>query len=117
MRNMSMNEEAIRELMANMKGNPELVETHISFVILTRDKVFKLKKPVQYSFLDFSTLEKRRYYCHRELELNRRLAPAMYLDVVPVVRGMDGLQMMVDESQPTIVDYALVMQRMDTRLE
>lgn len=62
----------------------EVFETHISYVILTGDYVYKFKKPVDLGFLDFSTLEKRKFFCNEELRLNRRLAPAMYLDVVSV---------------------------------
>ncbi|MDH5612150.1 MAG: AAA family ATPase [Gammaproteobacteria bacterium] len=64
--------------------NIELIETHISWVILTGDFVYKIKKPVNYGFLDFSTLEKRHQCCLNELRLNRRLAPAIYLDVVSI---------------------------------
>ncbi len=60
----------------------ELVETHISWVLLTGTYAYKIKKPVNLGFLDFSTLEKRRFYCEEELRLNRRFAPA-YLDVIP----------------------------------
>ncbi|MEZ5540969.1 MAG: AAA family ATPase [Pseudomonadota bacterium] len=62
----------------------ELIETHISWVILTGDYAYKIKKPVDLGFLDFSTLELRRQCCHEEVRLNRRLAPEIYLDVVPV---------------------------------
>ncbi len=62
----------------------ELVETHISWVILTGRFAYKIKKPVNLGFLDFSTLDKRRHYCEEELRLNRRLAPQLYLDVVPI---------------------------------
>ena len=64
--------------------NIELIETHISWVILTGDFAYKIKKPVDFGFLDFSTLEKRHSFCLQELELNRRLAPAVYLDVVSI---------------------------------
>jgi aminoglycoside phosphotransferase family enzyme len=57
----------------------ELVETYISYLFLTGRHVYKVKKPVDYGFLDFTTLEKRRYYCHQEVELNRRLSPEVYL--------------------------------------
>ena len=53
----------------------ELEQTHISFVLLAGDRVYKVKKPVRFAFLDFSTLERRRHYCHEEVRLNRRLAP------------------------------------------
>jgi aminoglycoside phosphotransferase family enzyme/gluconate kinase len=62
----------------------ELVETHISSVLLTGDYAYKLKKPLDLGFLDFSTLEKRRHFCHEELRLNRRLAPQIYLEVLPI---------------------------------
>ncbi|HYA36865.1 MAG TPA: AAA family ATPase [Candidatus Methylomirabilis sp.] len=61
-----------------------VVETHISWVILTGAYAYKIKKPVDLGFLDFSTLDKRRFYCEEELRLNRRLAPSLYLDVIPI---------------------------------
>ena len=61
-----------------------VIETHISWVLLTGRFAYKIKKPVNLGFLDFSTLDKRRRYCEEELRLNRRLAPEIYLDVVPV---------------------------------
>lgn len=61
-----------------------LVETHISWVLLTGRYAYKIKKPVDLGFLDFSTLEKRRHFCEEELRLNRRLAPEIYLAVVPI---------------------------------
>ncbi len=64
--------------------NIELIETHISWVILTGDFAYKIKKPVNFGFLDFSTLNKRQHYCEQELRLNRRLAPTIYLDVVSI---------------------------------
>ncbi|WP_299873116.1 bifunctional aminoglycoside phosphotransferase/ATP-binding protein [uncultured Cocleimonas sp.] len=64
--------------------NIELIETHISWVVLTGDYAYKIKKPVNFGFLDFSTLEKRKKYCEQELSLNRRLAPDIYLDVVTI---------------------------------
>ncbi|MFM9114552.1 MAG: AAA family ATPase [Planctomycetota bacterium] len=72
----------------------ELRETHISWVFLTDRYVYKLKKPVHFAFLDFSTLEQRRAACEAELHLNRRLAPEIYLDVIAVVRDEhDQLQL------------------------
>jgi aminoglycoside phosphotransferase family enzyme/predicted kinase len=61
-----------------------LVETHISWVFLTGELAYKVKKPLKLPFLDFSTLERRRYFCEEELRLNRRLAEELYLDVVPI---------------------------------
>jgi aminoglycoside phosphotransferase family enzyme/predicted kinase len=62
----------------------ELVETHISWVLLTGEYAYKVKKPVRFPFVDFSTLERRKRFCDDELRLNRRLAPELYLDVVPI---------------------------------
>lgn len=61
-----------------------LLETHISWVILTGEYVYKIKKAVDFGFLDYSTLQKRRFYCQEELRLNRRFAPQLYLDVVAI---------------------------------
>lgn len=89
---------------------PELVETHISWVIIGIAYVFKIKKNIHYSFLDFSTLEKRKLFCDREVELNRRLAPDVYLDVVPV-RKTDS-SMIVGGEEGEIIDYAVLMKRL-----
>lgn len=62
-----------------------LIETHISWVFLTGDYVYKVKKPVDLGFLDFRSLERRRHFCHEEVRLNRRFAPDLYLDAVPIV--------------------------------
>ena len=62
-----------------------LIETHISWVFLTGDYVYKVKKPVNFGFLDFSSLERRRHFCEEEVRLNRRFAPTLYLDAVPIV--------------------------------
>ncbi len=62
-----------------------LVQTHISAVFVSERAVFKVKKPVDFGFLDFTTLEKRRHFCEEEVRLNRRLAPRLYRGVVPVV--------------------------------
>ena len=61
-----------------------LVETHISWVLLTGQYAYKIKKPVSFGFLDFSTLEQRRFFCSEEIRLNRRLAADIYLEVVPI---------------------------------
>ena len=94
-------------------GNDELIETHISWVILSGDYAYKIKKPIRYSFLNFSTLEKRRFFCRRELLLNNRLTSGIYLDVLPVREGRKGLA--VGAAEGKIVDYLLFMRRMDGR--
>ncbi len=89
-----------------------LVSTHISWVILTRDHAYKIKKPVHFSFLNFSSLEARRYFCEQELSLNRRLAPDMYLNIVPVYQGPDGP--VLAKAEGRVIDYALRMRRLDS---
>src|SRR5579875_1707683 len=69
----------------------EVRQTHISAVFLAGAYVYKVKKPVTFGFLDFGTVAKRRHYCEEEVRLNRRLAPEVYLGVVPVTRSGGGL--------------------------
>ncbi len=69
---------------------PDRIDTHISVVFLTADRAYKLKKAQKTSYLDFRTLEDRRTVCEREIELNRRTAPAIYLGTVPVTQDTDG---------------------------
>ena len=89
----------------------ELRETHISWVFLTPDRVYKVKKPVRYSFLDFSSLAKRKTACQAEVTLNRRLAPDVYLGIWPVQRDAAGRVRVGDVGGETI-DYAVVMHRL-----
>lgn len=88
----------------------ELVETHISWVFLTGQFAYKVKKPVNFGFLDFSSLEKRHFFCQQELLLNRRYAPRIYLDVVPVTE--QGGKLNLDGAGRTI-EYAIKMQQFD----
>lgn len=67
----------------------KLIETHISWVLLTDEFAWKIKKPVKFDFLDFSTLKQREHFCHEELRLNRRFAPDLYLDVVTITGSPD----------------------------
>lgn len=89
----------------------QLMETHISWVILTGSLAYKIKKPVSLGFVDFSTLERRRFFCHEELRLNRRLAPEFYLRVVPVTGTPQQLRM---NGSGMIIDYAVCMRQFDT---
>lgn len=86
-----------------------LVETHISWVLLGPSDVWKLKKPVDFGFLDFTTLAARKAACEAEVELNRRLSPHVYLGAVPVVDTADGPQL-GGEGEP--VDWAVHMKRL-----
>ena len=67
----------------------ELLETHISWVLLAGDYAYKVKKPVNLGFVDFSTARARHHYCEEELRLNRRTAPGLYLAVVPITGSPD----------------------------
>jgi hypothetical protein len=89
-------------------GSIELVQTHISFVFLTKRFVYKVKKAVDFGFLDFTTLEKRRFFCEKELELNRRLCGDMYLEVVPINKA-DAIKI---KGAGETVEYAVKMKRM-----
>jgi len=89
--------------------NVELVQTQISYVFLADDLVYKIKKPVDFGFLDFTTLEKRLRFCRKEVELNRRLCPDVYLGVVPVTGGNSRY---VIEGKGKAEEYAVKMRRL-----
>ena len=85
-------------------------ETHMSWVFMTADRVYKLKKPVRFSYLDFSTLALRAQACRAEYTLNRRLAPEVYLGFVPLTYSNSGFA--INGAGP-IVDWLVVMRRLD----
>jgi hypothetical protein len=89
-------------------GSIELVQTHISAVFLTNNFVYKVKKAVNFGFLDFTTLEKRRVFCEKELKLNRRLCGDMYMEVVPINKA-DIFKIKGDGET---VEYAVKMKRL-----
>jgi uncharacterized protein len=95
---------------AGENGRVQVVETHMAFVFLTDRFAWKMKKPVRYPPMDFSTLEARRVDCLEELRLNRRLAPGVYLDVVPLVRIRDGSVSLGGEGDP--VEWLVHMKRL-----
>jgi len=88
----------------------ELIETHISYVFIAGDIVYKVKKPVSFDFLDFTSLEKRKFYCEEELRLNRRLAPDTYLDVVAISRDAQGNITLGNGVE--VIDYAVRMKKL-----
>ena len=88
----------------------QLIETHISWVLLTGHYAYKIKKNVQFDFLDFSTLDKRHFYCQEELRFNRRFAPNLYLQVVPITGSPEHPQM---NGSGEIIEYAVQMQQFD----
>jgi aminoglycoside phosphotransferase family enzyme len=87
----------------------EVVQTQMSFVFLTGDYVYKVKKPVDLGYLDYTTLDKRRFFCHQELGLNRRLCPDAYLAVVAIVEDK-GETRIEGEGDP--IEYAVKMKQL-----
>ena len=87
----------------------ELIQTQMSFIFLTGDYVYKVKKPVNLGYLDYTTLEKRRFFCHQELKLNRRLCPDAYLAVVPIAEEKGKLRV---EGQGDPLEYAVKMSQL-----
>jgi len=94
-------------------GAVTTVETHMSWVFLAGDRAYKLKRPLQLPYLDFSTLAKREAACRAELKLNRRLAPELYLAVAPLRETTHGLSLAGDGR---IVDWLVVMHRVNEQL-
>lgn len=90
-------------------GPVELIQTHISYILLTPRFAYKIKKPVDFGFLDFTTLEKRLHFCTEELRLNRRLAPGVYLGVVKITEKSGEYLM---EGEGGAVEYAVKMRRL-----
>lgn len=89
--------------------NGKLIETHISWVILTKKFAFKIKKEMQYSFLNFSSISKRKYYCKQELLLNSRLSD-IYLNVLPVKQTVNKL--FIGERKGQVIGYAVRMKKL-----
>ncbi len=92
----------------------ELVETHISWVLLTGDYAYKIKKPVNLGFLDFSSLEKRHFYCQEELRLNSRLAPELYLEVVAITGSKQDAKF---GGSGAVIEYAVKMRQFPSNLQ
>ncbi len=90
-------------------GDVEVHQTHISVVFLAGTFAYKIKKPVDFGFVDYSTLAKRRHWCDEEVRLNRRLAPEVYLGVAPI--ALDGPRVRVEGTGPAI-EWAVKMQRL-----
>ena len=112
-----MDSNTIQQLLETVACNttgaaPLLRETHISWVILCGEFAYKIKKPVNFGFLDFSSIEQRQHFCEQELLLNRRFAPELYLSVVPISSGPGGVQF---DGSGTVIDHAVKMCRFDER--
>ncbi|MBI1767183.1 MAG: hypothetical protein HYR67_02270 [Bacteroidetes bacterium] len=113
-----MTEEDVKDLATNgqFDGRPirgTIEETHISWVLLTRNRALKIKKPFKLPFLDFSTLRLRKKYCDRELKLNQRFSH-IYLSVLPIVKSNQDWRI-GGRGKP--IDYAVVMKRMDQAMK
>ncbi len=91
----------------------EVIETHISLVFLTRKYVYKVKKPVDFGFLDFTSLDKRKYFCEQEVKLNRRLSPDIYLGVVEITFDRDRISF---NGKGQVEEYAVQMKRIPEEL-
>ena len=87
----------------------ELVQTQMSFIFLAGEYVYKIKKPVNLGYLDYTTLEKRHFFCRQEVELNRRLCPDAYLAVVPIVEERGRLCI---EGRGKAIEYAVKMKQL-----
>lgn len=87
----------------------ELSQTQMSFIFLTGDLVYKIKKPVNLGYLDYTTLEKRQFFCNQEMELNQRLSPDIYLEVTPITRSEGQFRV---GGQGEIVEYAVLMRQL-----
>jgi len=92
-------------------GRVQFIQTHSSFVFLVPPFVYKIKKAVNFGFLDYSTLEKRRHFCEREVELNRRLCPQVYLGVVPISKKGESF---VFGRRKQVVEYAVKMRKLSS---
>jgi len=97
------------ETYAHHPQKVELVQTQMSFLFLTGDYVYKVKKPVDLGYLDYTTLEKRRFFCQQEIELNRRLCPDAYLEVVPIVSRQGQMHL---GGKGEIIEYAVKMKQL-----
>jgi aminoglycoside phosphotransferase family enzyme len=91
----------------------KFIETHISLLFLTGNHVYKVKKPVDFGFLDFTSLEKRKYFCEQEVKLNRRLSPDIYLGVVQITRDRDKISF---DGRGEVEEYAVKMKQIPEEL-
>ena len=111
---MTMDVSSLQKALLNPEIYPDhparikFMETHISLLFLTGNHVYKLKKPVDFGFLDFTSLEKRKFFCEQEVKLNRRLSPAIYLGVIRITKEGDRIHL---EGKGEPVEYAVKMKQ------
>lgn len=122
MKHLNENFEALIEYLHQVEAYPFTLdspiirlETHISEVFLAGDFAYKIKKPVDFGFLDFSTLKKREFYCHKEWEYNHSFSPELYLGVVPIIKikGGDWIIDPKNAEDGEIIEWAVKMRRLD----
>lgn len=101
------------EIYPDLPREVKLIETHISLLFLTGNYVYKVKKPVDFGFLDFTSLEKRRYFCEQEVKLNRRLSPAIYLGVAEITRDRERISL---DGEGVVEEYAVRMRQIPEKL-
>src|SRR3990167_9197609 len=112
---LNMNSSALLKLMLNPDTYPfkpekvDMLQTHISYLFIAGEYVYKVKKPVNFGFLDYSTLEKRKFYCGQEIKLNSRLSPEIYLGVSEIVSDKSILSL---DGKGEIEEYAIKMSRL-----
>ena len=94
----------------NRDATVRVIETHISWVFLAGAFAYKLKKPVRFEFLDFSTRDLRHQACLEEIRLNKRLAPDVYLSVLPITQASDGGLALSGDGKP--IDWLVQMRRL-----
>jgi len=97
-----------QDILGHKAAAPQLIETHTAWIILTGEFAWKIKKPVNFGFLDYSTLEKRHFYCDEEVRLNRRFAPQIYLDVVAISGSVEYPR---PGGDGPVLEYAVRMRR------
>ena len=107
----------IPDFVLELSNGKKLIETHISYVILDQHHVFKIKKSIRLDFLDFSTLEKRKFFCEEEIRLNTRLAPNVYLTTVQIRLNEHGHFFTNNDANAhgELVDYAVKMNRFEEK--
>ncbi len=91
-------------------GDTQLIQTHISTIILSGELVYKLKKPVDFGFLDYSTLDKRHKNCLEEVRINEGFAPKLYLGIIPITGSIEDPRI---DGEGRVLDYAVKMRRFD----
>jgi len=100
----------VRNLLASLDASASLIQTHISSVVIAGETVYKLKKPVDFGFLDYATLERRKRFCEEEVRINSRYAPQLYLGVVPITGSIDAPRI---GGEGKAIEYAVKMRRFE----